>query len=472
MTTIPGNRWDQLDVDPVGATRRVSVCIPARDAGAALDRTLAALRVQRYPADAFEVVVVDDSSSPPLAIDPGGWPLSVHRHDGGRGFGAAGARNAAAAVATGDILVFLDADVIPSRDFVAAMARWFDATDDAVVLGAMRFVDVDDLSAAEVERLLLDGSWDEAAQARRIPGQDWRDVYFAQTRGFTVDEVDLFRVVTGAALAVHRERFREVGGFADVDIRGVGDTELGYRLMTNGGVLVPEAAALAWHQGRPTLRGGAARRNRGERRATTEQLLPVGGFRGPRPLVDADGRVVPRAVVHVVGDPSDRRVARAVERIRAVGSTDVAVTTVDTIAPDGRFTPAFARIWCSPDHLWGPGTLLRVIDALSAPDVGRLRVPSADGGVVLEAYTTRSLCRAARADGASSIGDRAARLFGDRWVAAERIDLRVVGPDSSVAPIRRRERWAQQILARLRWIGHTGRRRVAQPPTVRNGSDS
>ena len=463
MSGVAGNRWDRLDVAPPGAApggRRVSVCIPARDPGPALHRTLAGLRAQHHPRDRFEVIVVDDGSEPPLEVDAGGLPVTVHRRERGDGFGAAAARNAAAAIATGEVLVFLDADVIPSRDFLGAMARWFDATDDAIVLGAVRFVDVDDLSAEEVERRLLEGDWAGLAQARRIPGQDWRSALHSESRGFTVDEVDLFRVVTGAALAVHRDRFREVGGFRDIPIRGVEDTELGYRLMTAGGVLVPDAAATVWHQGRPTLRGGAARRNRRERRSTTERLLPVGGFRSPRPPTGGDGPVVARAEVHVVGDPGDPAVARAVERVRAVGATDVSVTVAGTIAPDGRISASFARIWCAPSYLWGPGTLLRVVDALSDPDVGRLRVPDADGGVALEAYTTRSLCRAGRFDDATPVGDRAARLFGERWVA-ERVDLRPVGGDGPLRSLRRRERWAQRVLARLRWIGRTGRRRAA-----------
>ena len=40
-------------------------------------------------------------------------------------FGAGRGRNAAARRATGDLLVFLDADIVPERQVIAAYARWF-----------------------------------------------------------------------------------------------------------------------------------------------------------------------------------------------------------------------------------------------------------------------------------------------------------------------------------------------------------
>ncbi|MEZ5246159.1 MAG: glycosyltransferase [Acidimicrobiales bacterium] len=463
MSAVVGNRWDTLPVlSAVDAvpTRRVSVCIPARDPGVALDRTLAGLRSQRYPSALLEVVISDDASASPIEVDATGLDLVVDRRDGRDGFGAAAARNRAAEIATGDVLVFLDADVVPSPDFVAAMARWFDQTDDAVVLGAMRFVDLDGIGADEVGRLLLDGGWDDLVRSRRIPGQDWRAGYVAESRGLTVDEVDLFRVVTGAALAVHPDRFNEVGGFCEVPIRGIEDTELGYRLMANGGILVPDATALVWHQGRPTLRGSAARRNRRERQSTTERLLPVGGFRGPAPVADRGESIAERACVRVVDD-GDGTAASVIERIRRVGGTDVSVAAVPAIEPRGGFTPAFAQVWCSPRYAWGPGTLLRLIDELADPEVGRVRVPDPDGGFAVDAYTTRALCRAARHDDGTPVADRVARLFGERWVAAERLDLRPVADEAASGRVRRREVWAQRALARLRWIGRTGRRRAA-----------
>jgi hypothetical protein len=80
------------------------------------------LRAQDWPPEALELVCVDDGSSdatPRIAaaladrvIRPPGSPL-----------GPAAARNAGAAVASGEILIFLDADVVAPPGVVAGLAR-------------------------------------------------------------------------------------------------------------------------------------------------------------------------------------------------------------------------------------------------------------------------------------------------------------------------------------------------------------
>ena len=74
----------------------VSVIVPARDAGATLPRTLAALDAQRG-APEFEVRVVEDE----------------------RGEGPARCRNAGVAATAGPVLAFTDADCFPEPDWLA-----------------------------------------------------------------------------------------------------------------------------------------------------------------------------------------------------------------------------------------------------------------------------------------------------------------------------------------------------------------
>ena len=116
---VPGNEWGRLRPPP-GATwtphRRVSVCIPARATGQTLRRTLSALALQTYPADLIEVIVADDSSAPPLDVSEFDVPFTVTvlRQDVD-GFAAGRARALAASAAAGEVLVFLDGGVVPSR---------------------------------------------------------------------------------------------------------------------------------------------------------------------------------------------------------------------------------------------------------------------------------------------------------------------------------------------------------------------
>lgn len=90
-----------------------------------LDRCLAALAALTYPRDDFEVLVVDDGSSPPADTITERYaerlPLRLlHRN----GEGPARARNVALHQARGDYVVFTDDDCAPE-------ASWLNAYDDA-----------------------------------------------------------------------------------------------------------------------------------------------------------------------------------------------------------------------------------------------------------------------------------------------------------------------------------------------------
>jgi glycosyltransferase involved in cell wall biosynthesis len=91
----------------------VSVVIPARDAAATLPRTLDALARQTVGRERFEVVVVDDGSRDGTGSLAQAADVvdRVVRTDAPAGPGAA--RNAGAAVATGAVLAFTDADCFP-----------------------------------------------------------------------------------------------------------------------------------------------------------------------------------------------------------------------------------------------------------------------------------------------------------------------------------------------------------------------
>ena len=96
-----------------------SVVIPARDAAGTLPRVLDALAVQEPPPR--EVIVVDDGSSDgtaQLAAERGARVVAP----GGRSF-AGGARNAGWEQSRGDLVVFLDADVVPNPGWGEGVAR-------------------------------------------------------------------------------------------------------------------------------------------------------------------------------------------------------------------------------------------------------------------------------------------------------------------------------------------------------------
>jgi len=112
---------------------RVSVVIPTRDRRESLERVLDALRHE----GCHEVIVVDDGSVDDtprwLAALGEGWPeLSAVSTTG---VGPNPARAAGAERATGDVVLFLDDDVVPAAGVVAGHARHHRAREGIVVSG-------------------------------------------------------------------------------------------------------------------------------------------------------------------------------------------------------------------------------------------------------------------------------------------------------------------------------------------------
>lgn len=105
----------------------ISVVVPAWCAEPHLGACLDGFARQTAPPGSFEVVVVDDASPDGTAriAETAGVRLIRHR----RNQGAAAARNTGATAATGTVLLFVDADVVPDPGLVAGTA--------AAVVGAV-----------------------------------------------------------------------------------------------------------------------------------------------------------------------------------------------------------------------------------------------------------------------------------------------------------------------------------------------
>jgi glycosyltransferase involved in cell wall biosynthesis len=117
---------------------RLSVIIPAYNKRTVLIETLNALEGQQSPGG-FEVIVVDDGSTDGTCkvltgLRPS-YPLQVLKQTNG---GPAAARNAGAAAASGELLLFLDADIVAAPGLLAAHCAGHDCYPDALVMGRVR----------------------------------------------------------------------------------------------------------------------------------------------------------------------------------------------------------------------------------------------------------------------------------------------------------------------------------------------
>jgi glycosyltransferase involved in cell wall biosynthesis len=179
----------------------ISVVIPARNASRTLGYQLRALARQDYGGE-WEVIVADNGSTDDTRSVAQRWAgeLPVRVVDAARRSGAAGARNAGAAAAHGEVLAFTDADDAVVRGWLTAVST-IDGPGERFATGPIfRFRD----------------GQDPPAEPRDLPARALPHMGF-------LDYAD------GTNFLVTRSLFERVGGF-DETIRTGEDVDLSWRL--------------------------------------------------------------------------------------------------------------------------------------------------------------------------------------------------------------------------------------------------
>ncbi|TDD26017.1 glycosyltransferase [Nonomuraea diastatica] len=218
---------------------RVSVIIPAYGAQDKLDLVLQGLARQTYPAALTEIIVVDNGTSPPLRL-PGGTAARLVVCDKP---GRACARNAGLAEATGDVIFWLDSDVVLTPGATEAHMRWHHTAAYLSVTSYIRFTE------APLPEVLPDDL--EAAFEPAAP-HAWLVGLVERTDGLTTNSPRPFSLHVGGATSVNAGLVQAAGPMDDDLILGQ-DTEMGFRLYQAGAVFIPEPRARAYHLG-PTMR--------------------------------------------------------------------------------------------------------------------------------------------------------------------------------------------------------------------------
>ena len=225
-----------MSPSPVGTSSAVappalsfSVIVPARihssEDATHLGACLRALQALTPPP--LEILLVDDGSPTPLTL-PAVWrgaPLRLHRQGNA---GPASARNTGAAAATGDILVFVDADIEVPPNTLARLAADFAASPAAAAV------------------------WGTVTAAH--PHAGFLSRYKNHThRHFTLQQEARTRHLTTMLAAIRRQAFLAIGGF-DTRLRTVSveDVELGRDLHDSGQIVLLDKALEAAHHHRFT----------------------------------------------------------------------------------------------------------------------------------------------------------------------------------------------------------------------------
>lgn len=250
---VVGNDWGGLNPPGLGQwqpSEPVSVIIPAYRCQRSLPLVLAALRYQTYPSSLLEVVVVDDGTQPPLELPellPDNCRL-VRAADYSDGWGRANALQVGVTVSDGTVLHWLDADLVPFPEHVAAQARWHHVTPDAVTLGYKRFVPHAWPTVAEVAQRARDGTLTELFPPHETEPHDYIEELIEATDQLRAADHLVFRAHVGATAALRRAFYQAAGGL-DTSLRLGEDSEFGYRLAQAGAIFVPEPQARSWHLG-------------------------------------------------------------------------------------------------------------------------------------------------------------------------------------------------------------------------------
>lgn len=199
----------------------LSVVVPAYNAAKTLDTCLQALLHQSVPRSHYEIIVVDDGSLDGTAdvaaryADQGVQLLRQSNR------GAASARSAGAARATGSLLLFTDADCEPAFDWIEQMAA---ALADPEVVGAR---------GINLTR--------QRSRVARFVQAEYEDRYDHIAAMERIDFID----TTSAAYRCRE--FMENGGF-DPSLRYLADQELSFRLAEKGYKLVFAPGARVYHR--------------------------------------------------------------------------------------------------------------------------------------------------------------------------------------------------------------------------------
>lgn len=183
---------------PGSRALRVSVVIPATNTPETLERCLTAVRQAAEPPG--EIVVVDEPATAVPSDPRNGSPLAR----------AAAARNAGAELATGDVLVFIDADVEVHPDV---------------------FVRIRDTLREDAAITAIFGSYDNDPGDGGVVSQ-FRNLLHHHVHQNSPGTIGTFWTGLGA---IRREAFVLAGGFPE---RPMEDVEFGMRLAATGASIV------------------------------------------------------------------------------------------------------------------------------------------------------------------------------------------------------------------------------------------
>jgi GT2 family glycosyltransferase len=227
---------------PAASAPSITVAICSKDRWDWVDRLLTSLGPLRAEGE-FDVVVIDNASSDDRMREVCGkrdWVRYFHEPLVGLNF----ARNRAIREARGEVVAFLDDDVIVDSDWLKGLRRaWAENPDAGCVTGLVLPM------ALETEAQIL---FEAGGGFRR----GFRPIrYGAERYGDQLYPCGAGRFGAGANMSLRRDLVRRLGGFDEAldtgrPLPGGGDLDIFYRVLRAGATLVYEPQAAVYHEHR------------------------------------------------------------------------------------------------------------------------------------------------------------------------------------------------------------------------------
>lgn len=201
----------------------ISVIVPAYNAQPYISRCIEALLSQSFNPNNYEVIVVDDGSSDQTADIIKNYPVKYVYQ---KNQGPATARNRGVKEAKGDIILFTDADCVPTGNWIEEMVRPFKSPHIAAVKGAYL------TNQKEVVARLAQVEFEERFEMLK--------------KADSIDMVDTYSAGFRKAI------FSQMGGFdTTFPVANNEDTDLSYKMSRHGFKMAFNPVAVVYHLKHP-----------------------------------------------------------------------------------------------------------------------------------------------------------------------------------------------------------------------------
>lgn len=234
-------------------TLKVSVVTPAFNSKT-LDLTLASLAAQDYPEDLLEVIVIDDGSEPAVEIGryaPKNTRLIRVDEAAGEGWGRSNGLRIGIEASDGDIIYWVDSDMILFSDNVREHAKWAHFIPEAATIGHKGFVEEWDFTP---EQVFEEVRSDEIRKHHDLATlhRHWSLDIFEETDDLNSSGGRNYSTHMGACATVTRSVYAGTYGQRP-ELKLGDDTEIAYQIWQRGAVFIPVGSAHTYHLGRATV---------------------------------------------------------------------------------------------------------------------------------------------------------------------------------------------------------------------------